>query len=94
MSFSILTIKDNFGTANHIRAMKRIKKSDPSYLIQTKKLLPSTDTFHDQRGPLIWITRKHLERIEQQLQRYEDIKQKKFTIHLQKTFSLKTSKKS
>ena len=40
------------------------------------EILPGEDTFYEQKGPIVWLTKKHLQKIEMNLQLFEDLKKK------------------
>lgn len=43
---------------------------------RVSELLPKGVKLHEPKGPIIWITKKHLQRIENELKQFDDMKKK------------------
>ena len=56
------------------------RKSSKDKFHFVKSVLPAGSTFHEQKGPLIWLTKKHLERIEQNMQVINSLKKRNFEL--------------
>lgn len=41
---------------------------------RVNEILPKGESFHEPKGPIIWLTKKHLQKIEHSLQSFEDLK--------------------
>jgi len=44
------------------------------------EILPERDTFYEQKGPIVWICKRHLQKIEARLESFEDFKKNINTI--------------
>lgn len=45
-----------------------------------KSILPAGSTFHEVRGPIAWITKAHLEKIERELQSLQKLKNRNLEV--------------
>ena len=52
------------------------KKTTIEQFSLVKQILPKGGKLYEPKGPLIWLTKKHLQKIEDRLQSFEDLKQK------------------
>lgn len=56
--------------------MPRIKKTAIEQFPRVTQILPKGDNLYEPKGPIIWLTKKHLQKIEVRLQAFEDLQQK------------------
>lgn len=57
-------------------AEKIIKRRGLNNFTRVKALLPVGDSFHISKGPVIWVTKRHLQKIEKRLQLFEKVRHK------------------
>lgn len=56
--------------------MPASKKTILQQYPRVTQYLPSGETLHEPKGPIIWLSKKHLKKIEDRLQSFEDIQEK------------------
>lgn len=56
--------------------MPRTKKTAIEQFPMVTQILPKGDKLYEPKGPVIWLTKKHLQKIETRLQSFEDLRLK------------------